>query len=89
MSMYDPIDQNTLKQVVLADFFNFHLKKDEVWAVLNAKSVLFASDLFLLTGIEQSLYDVFSSSFAELVSSDFTVITSRKSYFIFPLIFSF
>ena len=60
MSACDPIDLSVIKQEVLLDFFDFHLKNEEVWAILNENSVFLASNLFKLTGIEQFLYNIFS-----------------------------
>ncbi|HEM8293671.1 helix-turn-helix transcriptional regulator [Providencia vermicola] len=84
MSACDPIDLNVIKQEVLFDFFDFHLKKDEVWAILNENSVFLASNLFKLTGIEQFLYNIFHSSFSNFLKSDFIDVTSKNVVVSFP-----
>lgn len=84
MSVCDPIDLHVIKQEVLLDFFDFHLKKDEVWAILNENSVFLASNLFKLTGIEQILYNIFHPSFSNLLKSDFLDVTSKSIVVSFP-----
>jgi len=85
--MHDPIDQSLIKQAVLVDFFNFHLKNDEVWAVLNEKSVLFASELFQLTGIEKFLYKNFNTSFINVLKSDFIDSSCKSAVISFPSLY--
>ena len=84
MPTHDPIDQSLIKQAFLVDFFNFHLKNDEIWAILNEESVLFASDVFFLTGIEHFLYEVFNPSFIDLLKSDFINFSSKNFAVSFP-----
>ncbi|MEY0535626.1 helix-turn-helix transcriptional regulator [Providencia rettgeri] len=84
MSACNPIDLNEIKQEVLLDFLDFHLKKDEIWAILNKNSVFLASDLFKLTGIEQFLYNIFYPSFSNLLKSDFLNVTSKNIVVSFP-----
>ncbi|EMO4164431.1 MULTISPECIES: helix-turn-helix transcriptional regulator [Providencia] len=84
MSTCDPIDLNAIKQEVLLDFFDFHLKKEEVWAILNENSVFLASNLFKLTGIEQFLYNICYPSFSNLLNSDFLNVTSKNIVVSFP-----
>ena len=84
MSTHDPIDQSIIKQAVLVDFLKFYLKKNEIWAVLNEESVLFASDVFLLTGIEHFLYKTFRSSFIALLKDNFIDIPSKCIVISFP-----
>ncbi|MEY0216610.1 helix-turn-helix transcriptional regulator [Providencia rettgeri] len=84
MSACNPIDLNEIKQEVLLDFLDFHLKKDEIWAILNKNSVFLASNLFKLTGIEQFLYNIFYPSFSNLLKSDFLNVTSKNIVVSFP-----
>lgn len=84
MPTHDPIDLNAIKQEVLFDFFDFHLKTDGAWAILNESSVFFASDLFKLTGIEHFLYNIFPSSLSNLLKYDFIDVTSKNVVISFP-----
>ncbi|MGA6087040.1 MULTISPECIES: helix-turn-helix transcriptional regulator [unclassified Providencia] len=84
MSACDPIDLSVIKQEVLLDFFDFHLKNEDVWAILNENSVFLASNLFKLTGIEQFLYNIFYPSFSNLLKSDFWDVTSKDIVVSFP-----